>query len=622
MNRRFCWILLILALGMCIACLPAEAAHSGPSGPASSNGGDTGAADTATGSADDPSAGSDRGMSPGSSGSSRGSQTDQPMDSFVTGSIGSPRNAEGYQADQPMDSFVTGSTGSPGNAERYQADRPTDSSVTSSSGLPGNAGGFQAEQPTDSSVTSSSGLPGNAGGYPAGSQPAGSGYEEGAVRSASPGTGAGPDTPDSTSYQSAMMSAGGSSQSGVPSGQHRGDPGGAGDHPGTSGDITGAVAPGTGNAPGVSSPSGSGTGRSPATEAGMDPSRGRQGSPEPVSGSPGSTSADPGNRGTAGKGQGSVAGTGAAGTTVDREETGGPGRLAIAFGATGAAGAARSGYGGDSGMIPGPGTGRGPSPQRQQQGPPAQAGAYPCGPAQTAPLPQASGQAPNETREESPSRSRFRWIGFLFRVTDPPVPATAASTPALPSFSPFGFLLLGGYRRISRKNVLDNNARQSIYDAIIRRPGIDTKTLADATGINENTLRYHLVRLVATGKIAGFSRPGVVRYFQNQGAYSRFEHLVFHYLWTGTPREILWMLYVHPGQTRQQIADALAIAGPSVTRQMEHLIEDGIVENRVPGRSNHYYLTEEAARTVSRLMIPAPVMLSGEAESRPLSIPA
>jgi hypothetical protein len=56
MNRRFCCILLILALGMCIACLPAEAAHSGPSGPASSNGGDTGAANTATESADDRSA--------------------------------------------------------------------------------------------------------------------------------------------------------------------------------------------------------------------------------------------------------------------------------------------------------------------------------------------------------------------------------------------------------------------------------------------------------------------------------------------------------------------------------------------------------------------------------------
>jgi DNA-binding MarR family transcriptional regulator len=358
----------------------------------------------------------------------------------------------------------------------------------------------------------------------------------------------------------------------------------------------------------------------------MDLSRGKQGSTEPIAGSPGGKSTDFGNKGTdgAGQGQGSMAGAGSgsqAGATGSRERAAGPGRLTIAIGATGVGGAFRGGYGSDSGMIPGPGNGRGQSPQRQQQGPPAQAGTCPCGPAQTTPLPPVSGQASNETKEENPSRSRFRWIGFLFRMTDPPVPSTAASNPALPSLSPFGFLLFGGYRRILKKNVLDNDARHAIYEAIIRRPGIDTKTLADMTGINENTLRYHLVRLVATGKIASFSRPGIVRYFQNQGAYSSFEHLVLHYLWTGTPREILWMLYVHPGQARQQLADALAISGPSVTRQMEHLIEDGIVENRVSGRSNHYYLTEDAARTVSRLMIPAPVMMHGEAGAPPLSIP-
>jgi DNA-binding CsgD family transcriptional regulator len=302
------------------------------------------------------------------------------------------------------------------------------------------------------------------------------------------------------------------------------------------------------------------------------------------------------------------------------DETGRLGRIAVTMGLTGAAGAARPGYGGDSGMIPGPESGRGPSPQ--QQGPPAQAGAVPCGPAQTTPLPPAPVQSQNESKEENASRNRSKWRSFLFRVTEPSVSATGRSDPRFPSLFPFGFLLLGGYRRISRKNVLEHDARHTIYEAIIRRPGIDTKTLGDITGINENTLRYHLARLVATGKIASLVRPGVVRYFQNQGAYSSFEHLMLHYLWTDTPSEILWVLYVHPGQARQEIADALGISGPSVTRQMEHLIEDRIVENRLPGRSNHYYLTDDAARTISRLMIPSPVMMYGEAEPEIFSLQA
>ena len=183
-------------------------------------------------------------------------------------------------------------------------------------------------------------------------------------------------------------------------------------------------------------------------------------------------------------------------------------------------------------------------------------------------------------------------------------------------------LLFGGYRRISKKNVLEHEARHVIYQTITERPGIEVKTLTGMTGINENTLRYHVARLVATGKISCFIRPGVVRYFQNQGAYSQYEHMVFHYLWTDTPRGILWLLYQHPGLTRQQIADALTISGPSVTRQMDHLIEDGIVENLFPGRSNHYYLTAESSLTIGRLMIQAPVIMRSGVEVSPRQVTA
>jgi len=272
--------------------------------------------------------------------------------------------------------------------------------------------------------------------------------------------------------------------------------------------------------------------------------------------------------------------------------------------------------------FPAAGDSRGPSPQRQQHGPPAHSGSYPCGPAQASPLPPASGQTRDESKEETPSRQRPRRIGILSRIPDPIGPDPAPSSFPLQSLFPFNLLLIGGFRRISKKNVLEHDARQVIYQAITATPGIDVKTLTDMTGINENTLRYHVDRLVATGKISCLSRPGVVRYFQNQGAYSQFEHMMFHYLWTETPRGILWLLYQHPGLTRQHLADALAISGPSVTRQMDNLIEDGVVENRFPGRSNHYYLTAEAALTIDKVISQAPVMMHSMFEARPLSATA
>ena len=295
-------------------------------------------------------------------------------------------------------------------------------------------------------------------------------------------------------------------------------------------------------------------------------------------------------------------GEGAAGIPDAQEQSKESGRLAGMMVSPGGAVVARSASGSETSNTntPIPGANHGPSPQRQQRGPPAQSSSYPCGPAQASPLPPASGQTRDESKEETPSRQKSKRIGFLSWILDPIVPDPAPSSFPLQSLFPLNMLLVGGFRRISKKNVLEHDARHVIYQTISAAPGIDVKTLTDMTGINENTLRYHVDRLVTTGKISCFSRPGVIRYFQNQGAYSQFEHMVFHYLWTYTPRGILWLLYQHPGLTRQHIADALAISGPSVTRQMDNLIEDGVVENRFPGRSNHYYLTAKLHRQLKR----------------------
>jgi hypothetical protein len=315
-------------------------------------------------------------------------------------------------------------------------------------------------------------------------------------------------------------------------------------------------------------------------------------------------------------------GENAAGNPDAREQSKESGQLVGMMLSPGGAVVARFASGSETSNTPLPGANHGQSPQRQQHGPPSQSGNYPCGPAQAGTLPPASGQTRDESKEETPSRQKSKRIGFLSWILDPIVADPAPSSFSLQSFFPLNMLLVGGFRRISKKNVLEHDARHVIYQAITATPGIDVKTLTDMTGINENTLRYHVDRLVATGKISCFTRPGVVRYFQNQGVYSQFEHMVFHYLWTDTPRGILWLLYQHPGLTRQHIAEALVISGPSVTRQMDNLIQDGVVENRFPGRSNHYYLTAEAAQTIDKLMSQAPVMMHSGVEARPLSATA
>jgi predicted ArsR family transcriptional regulator len=304
------------------------------------------------------------------------------------------------------------------------------------------------------------------------------------------------------------------------------------------------------------------------------------------------------------------------------EQAAGSGRLAGMMLSLSSMGAARSSPVNENGGAPARGNNPGSPPQRQQHAPPAQSGNYPCGPAQATPLPPATAQTRDESKDDTPQRQRAKRPGLLSLLPEPVAPGPESSSSPLHSLFPLNMLLIGGYRRISKKNVLEHDARQTIYQTITETPGIDTKVLTDMTGINENTLRYHLDRLTATGKISCFTRPGVVRYFQNQGAYSQYEHTLFHYLWTETPRRILGMLYQHPGLTRQEIADALAITGPSVTRQMDNLIEDGVVENRFPGRSNHYYLIAEAAQILDRLTTSTPGMMQTQSKERSLSATA
>ena len=112
----------------------------------------------------------------------------------------------------------------------------------------------------------------------------------------------------------------------------------------------------------------------------------------------------------------------------------------------------------------------GPSPQRQQHGPPAQSGSYPCGPAQASPLPPASGQTRDESKEETPSRQKSKRIGFLSWILEPIVPDPASSSFPLHSLFPLNMLVFGGFRRISKKNVLEHDARHVIYQAITATP--------------------------------------------------------------------------------------------------------------------------------------------------------
>lgn len=146
-----------------------------------------------------------------------------------------------------------------------------------------------------------------------------------------------------------------------------------------------------------------------------------------------------------------------------------------------------------------------------------------------------------------------------------------------------------GYRRITGSNILEHATRRQIYDRIVARPGMDFRTLAGYTGLNENTLRYHLEKIESGGKIRVTTTGGICHYFENHGKYSDEEQVLLSRLSASGSGRILHLVHRYPGITRGVLAGHLGIAGPTVTRSIGHLIDDGLILQVREGRYTRYY---------------------------------
>lgn len=154
---------------------------------------------------------------------------------------------------------------------------------------------------------------------------------------------------------------------------------------------------------------------------------------------------------------------------------------------------------------------------------------------------------------------------------------------------------VGGYRRITNRNLLEHDSRRQIYDEIVASPGVDLRKLTNSTGMNESTLRYHLERLYDGGKIQTITIGGVCHYFENHGKYSTKEQVLRSRMLTAASSRILMIIFRQPGLTRGELADLLGVAGPTVTRSVQSLTDDGLIRIERDGRFTRYY-PEESVR--------------------------
>lgn len=153
--------------------------------------------------------------------------------------------------------------------------------------------------------------------------------------------------------------------------------------------------------------------------------------------------------------------------------------------------------------------------------------------------------------------------------------------------------IIGGFQRISRKNIFDSSSRERVFCCIKEHPGAQLSDLKRFTGFSYKNLTYHLDVLASFNVITLEKCKNTTRYFKNSNKFSDEERAMLMHLSHSSDKKIIETVLHHPGVSRSEISHMIGISGPSVSWHMRFLLDDRIIEQRKEGTVARHYLTGE-----------------------------
>jgi len=165
------------------------------------------------------------------------------------------------------------------------------------------------------------------------------------------------------------------------------------------------------------------------------------------------------------------------------------------------------------------------------------------------------------------------------------------------------FLLFGTVTR-ARSRLGKNENRNAVLQYVAIRPGATAVEIAKDTRLNLGTVRYHLFILATNHKIVTHQEDGkFVRYFTNGNSYTGEERAIVSLLRRGPVRKALKTLLDRPGLSNQELSRELGISAASAHKQMNELLDRGLV-NKVPNDEGGfaYFIREERREQINKMM--------------------
>jgi DNA-binding transcriptional ArsR family regulator len=155
--------------------------------------------------------------------------------------------------------------------------------------------------------------------------------------------------------------------------------------------------------------------------------------------------------------------------------------------------------------------------------------------------------------------------------------------------------------RLTRSEILENDTRKQIYEAIQEEPGINLRGLADEVDVAWGTLLHHLKKLEDAHLVKSERYGKYRRFFQNGSTYSEEEQERLAALSTPSTARVAEYILENPGANQSEIGDEIGVTASTILFHVKRLKEVDLIEEEREGRYVHYYpkMTGEEAERVA-----------------------
>jgi len=160
--------------------------------------------------------------------------------------------------------------------------------------------------------------------------------------------------------------------------------------------------------------------------------------------------------------------------------------------------------------------------------------------------------------------------------------------------------VLGGYKRISKSNALENQKRGELYNFIESCPGAYFSEIITKTGLNKGTVKYHLEVLEAQNLIQSYKAKGKIRYFRNSFTYGEKDKAVIAALRTDMDRKIILEILNGQYNTNETLVEKMGISASTVSWHVQHLEKHKIVEVDRQGQYTTYNINSDCLNSIQR----------------------